>query len=64
MNYSALEEPSKSIFKQAPIPLMEKVYLPYHTMSVEMTIGRLKETYADKQAKKTDREILGVYTNA
>ena len=46
-------ESSKSIFKQAPISLMKKVYLPYHTMSVEMAIARLKETYADKQAKKS-----------
>ena len=45
-------ESSKAIFKQAPISLMQRVYLPYHTMSIEMAIDRLKETYADKQAKK------------
>lgn len=46
-------ESGKAIYKQAPIAIMEQVYLPYHTMSMEMAIDRLKETYADRKAKKT-----------
>lgn len=45
-------ESSKEIYKQAPITVMKQVYLPYHTMSVEMAIDRLKETYTDKKARK------------
>lgn len=41
-------ESSKAIYKQAPASLMEKVYLMFHTMSIEMAIDRLKETFADK----------------
>lgn len=45
-------ESSKAIYKQAPITVMKQVYLPYHTMSIEMAIDRLKETYADKKSAK------------
>ena len=45
-------ESSKKIYKQAPITVMKHVYLPYHTMSIEMAIDRLKETYADKKAMR------------
>lgn len=38
-------ENSKQIYRQAPIATMKSVYLMYHTMSVEMAIDRLKETY-------------------
>ena len=44
-------ESSKAIYKQAPIAVMNRVYLPYHTMSIEMAIDRLKETFADKSVK-------------
>ena len=45
-------ESSKDIYKQAPITIMKQVYLPYHSMSIEMAIDRLKETYTNKKAKK------------
>lgn len=41
-------ESSKEIYRQAPISAMKAVYLPYHAMSVEMAIDRLKETYKNK----------------
>lgn len=42
-------ESSKQIYKQAPAKTMEATYLSYHTMSVEMAIDRLKESYKDKR---------------
>ena len=39
-------ETSKEIYKQAPAKTMRAVYLMYHTMSPEMAIDRLKDTYA------------------
>ena len=36
-------ERSKEIYKQAKAQRMRTVYYPYHTMSVEMAIDRLKE---------------------
>ena len=45
-------ESSKAVYKQAPITIMKQVYLPYHALSVEMAIDRLKETYAEKKAKR------------
>lgn len=41
-------ETSKEIYKQAPAKIMRAVYLMYHTMSPEMAIDRLKDTYARK----------------
>ena len=41
-------ESSKAIFKQAPISLMQGVYLMYHAMSIEMAIDRLKESYVER----------------
>lgn len=41
-------EASKDIYKQAPASVMRSMYLMYHTMSPEMAIDRLKETYARK----------------
>ena len=41
-------ETSKEIYKQAPAKTMRAVYLMYHTMSPEMAIDRLKDTYARK----------------
>lgn len=38
-------ESSKEIYKQAPAKTMQIVYLMYHTMSPEMAIDRLRETY-------------------
>ena len=42
-------ESSKEIYKQAPASLMRSMYLMYHTMSPEMAIDRLKESYARKR---------------
>ena len=42
-------ESSKDIYKQAPAKTMQTVYLMYHTMSPEMAIDRLKESYARKR---------------
>lgn len=44
-------ETSKEIYKQANAKTMRATYLPYHTMSVEMAIDRLKETYIEKHKK-------------
>lgn len=44
-------EKSKEIYKQAPARTMKTVFLMYHTMSPEMAIDRLKETYIKKKIK-------------
>lgn len=44
-------ESSKEIYKQAPAETMRITYLSYHTLSVEMAIDRLKESYAEKHKK-------------
>ena len=44
-------ESSKEIHKQAPANVMRSMYLIYHTMSPEMAIDRLKDTYKRKKAK-------------
>ena len=44
-------ENSKEIYKQAPAETMRITYLSYHTLSVEMAIDRLKESYAEKHKK-------------
>lgn len=44
-------ESSKEIYKQAPATVMRSMYLMYHTMSPEMAIDRLKDTYKRKKAK-------------
>ena len=41
-------ESSKDIYKQAPAKTMQTVYLMYHTMSPELAIDRLKESYNAK----------------
>lgn len=41
-------EKSKDIYKQAPAELMDTVYLMYHTMSCELAIDILKESYNSK----------------
>lgn len=41
-------ESSKDIYKQAPAKTMRTTYFPYHTMSVEMAIDRLKESYQER----------------
>lgn len=45
-------ENSREIYKQAPAKTMNVVYLMYHTMSPEMAIDRLRESYSidDKTA--------------
>ena len=42
-------ESSKDIYRQAPAKTMQTVYLMYHTMSPELAIDRLKETYNEKE---------------
>ena len=42
-------ESSKDIYKQAPAKTMQTVYLMYHTMSPELAIDRLKESYNGKK---------------
>lgn len=42
-------ETSKDIFKQAPPKTMQITYFPYHTMSVELAIEKLKESYTSTQ---------------
>ncbi len=42
-------ESSKDIYKQAPAKTMQAVYLMYHTMSPELAIDRLKESYNKKK---------------
>jgi hypothetical protein len=42
-------ESSKDIYKQAPAKTMQTVYLMYHTMSPELAIDRLKESYNEKK---------------
>ena len=42
-------ESSKAIYKQAPAKTMQTVYLMYHTMSPELAIDRLKESYNEKK---------------
>ena len=42
-------ESSKNIYKQAPAKTMQTVYLMYHTMSPELAIDRLKESYNKKK---------------
>lgn len=44
-------ESSREIYKQAPAETMRVTYLSYHTLSVEMAIDRLKESYAEKHKK-------------
>lgn len=44
-------ENSNEIYKQAPAKTMRVTYFPYHTMSVEMAIDRLKESYKEKHKK-------------
>ena len=44
-------ESSKEIYKQAPAATMRITYFSYHTLSVEMAIDRLKESYREKHKK-------------
>ena len=44
-------ESSKEIYKQAPAATMRITYFSYHTLSVEMAIDRLKESYKEKHKK-------------
>ena len=41
-------ETSKEIYKQAPVKTMRVTFLAYHTMSAEMAIDRLKDSYRQK----------------
>ena len=53
-------ESSREIYKQAPAKTMNVVYLMYHTMSPEMAIDRLRESYkaTDKAKKIKDAEDI------
>ena len=44
-------ESSKEIYRQASAKTMRIVYLMYHTMSPEMAIDRLKESYIEKSKR-------------
>ena len=44
-------ESSREILKQASAKTMRIVYLMYHTMSPEVAIDRLKESYLEKHCK-------------
>lgn len=52
-----LGEPSRLIYKQAPAKTMQVLYLMYHTMSPEVAIDRIKESYTCKHHKKSSRQI-------
>lgn len=54
-------ETSKQIYRIAPADTMVAVYFPYHTMSVEMAIDRLKESYWQKHKRQ---KILDFDSNA
>lgn len=41
-------ERSIEIYNQAPVETMRSAYPMYHTMSPDMAVERLKETYSDK----------------
>lgn len=45
-------EKSHDILRQASVKTMRVVYLMYHTMSPEMAIDRLKESYLEKRKCK------------
>lgn len=44
-------ENSREILRQAPGRTMQVVFLMYHTMSPEMAIDRLKESYRERKSK-------------
>ena len=61
-------ETSREIYRQAPASVMRALFLPYHTLSNELAIDRLKETSAAKQAKQLDKKPrfhtkVGCYPN-
>ena len=41
-------ESSKEIYKQAPVAIMKRNYLMFHTMAPELAIEDLKEIYRQK----------------
>ncbi len=45
-------ESSLKIYKQAPLSTMKAIYYAYHTLSVELAIDKLKETYIEKKNSK------------
>ena len=51
-------ESSKEIYKQAPAKTMRVTYFPYHTLSVELAIDRLKETYNEKNNENSAVEKI------
>ncbi len=50
------DESSKEIYKQAPAKTIRITYFPYHAMSVEMAIDRLKESYEQKCDNKKSKK--------
>lgn len=44
-------ESSREIYRQAPAKTIRVVYLMYHTMSPELAVLRLKESYREKHDK-------------
>ncbi len=43
------KESSKTIYKQAPVEIMKRNYLMFHTMAPEVAIEDLKEIYGQKK---------------
>ena len=52
-HYYTGEESSK-IYKQAPVDVMKRNYMMFHTMSPSLAIEELKEIYQQKVEKKAD----------
>ncbi len=50
-------ENSKQIYRQANAETMRAVYLGYHTLSNELAVLKLKETYTIKQEKRKARAL-------
>ena len=53
-HYYTGEESSK-IYKQAPVDVMKRNYLIFHTMSPDMAVEDLKEIYKQKNDKKSNK---------
>ena len=48
-------EESNRIYKQAPIEVMKRNYMMFHTMSPNLAVDNLKEIYRQKKEKKSNK---------
>ena len=48
-------EESSRIYKQAPVEVMKRNYMMFHTMSLSLAVDTLKEIYRQKQEKKSNK---------